>query len=480
MALSSNVEFEPAKPTDGDLVTIFATVLNDGTATATDVVVRLADITDGTPELIGKQRLIDTILPGESATVQVTYDVTDKQGDRKIQFSVDPNNTISETDESDNVALVTLTVAPPPAPNLLVKESNIKFSPASPVEGSEVTISVTVLNEGPLDANMVEVMFADVTDGNGSGTPIGSLQTIDHIPSGGSGTAQVTYDTTGKVGDRNIQVTADPNNQIAETDETDNQAETTLSILPPEEDEPGTPNLVVTSSDIIFDPSDPKAGDVVTVTVVVSNSGDVDASNVVVRFSDETDDSSEQIGTDQTIASIAAGESGTASVSYDTTEKTGERTIHVSVDPDNAISESDETDNEATATLSVAAALVEGSRPNLVVRSSDVHVDLIRPRQGEILTVAALIHNEGSMDVEGVRIQFRDVTETGSLPIGELHMVDYIPAGGSVRIETLYDTNGKVGPCSVEVAIDPEDMIRELNESDNAAGTSIEVLAASG
>ena len=174
------------------------------------------------------------------------------------------------------------------------------------------------------------------------------------------------------------------------------------------------------------------------------------------------------------------GASGTASVSYDTTDKTGERSIRVIVDPDNAIPESDETDNAAIATLSVTAALVGGSRPNLVVRTSDLFVDAVRPQEGEALTVAAVVHNEGSVDVEGVRVQFRDVTEEGSVPIGELYMVDYIPAGGSARVETPYDTSGKIGTRMVEVAIDPEDIIRELSEADNAAGTSIEVLAASG
>ena len=52
--------------------------------------------------------------------MQVQYDTTGKQGERRIQFSVDPNNTIAESNETDNKTVALLTVAPPPAPNLVI------------------------------------------------------------------------------------------------------------------------------------------------------------------------------------------------------------------------------------------------------------------------------------------------------------------------------------------------------------------------
>lgn len=347
VALSSNIEFVPSAPQDGNLVTIHATALNNGTAVATDVVVRIEDVTDASaPELIGKQRLIDSLQPGEEATVRVMYDTTDKAGERTIRMTVDPVNIVAESDEGDNEAITLLTVAPPPAPDLMIAANNVRFSPVAPSDGQVVTITVTVLNEGQRNANRVEVQVMDTT--NGTPTPIGDIQVIGGISSGGSGVAQVTYDTAGKEGERKIQVVVDPANLIAETDETDNQVEVPLTVGPPADDPSKLPNLVMNSTSVVISPTTPAPGDIVTLTIDVRNDGGVDATGVVVRVMDVTDSTPVQVGDDITIPTIAAGTSMSATISYDTTGKEGERSLTVSADPDNAITESNENDNTAT------------------------------------------------------------------------------------------------------------------------------------
>ncbi len=335
-------------------MTVNATVMNNGTAPALDVVVRFEDVTAAEPVLIGKQRLIDSLLPGEDATVQVTYDTTDKAGERRIQVTVDPAGTIAESDEQDNSAIVPLVVAPPPAPNLVVASEDISFSPSTPSDGQPVTITVAVSNDGARNAGTVEVRFVDAT--NGGEAPIGDVQVIGSIPSGGTATAQVTYDTTGKEGERTIRVVVDPNNLVTETDETDNEAEATLTVAPPSEEEeppePGIlPNLVITSGSLAYTPTMPVPGDWVTLTISVTNDGEGDASGVVVRVTDTTEDEPAQVGDDETIPTLASGAVATVTVPYSTTGVTGTRTLSVTVDPDEAIEETSETDNEATITI---------------------------------------------------------------------------------------------------------------------------------
>lgn len=352
VALSSNIEFSPPSPQDGNLVTILGTVLNNGTAAAYDIVVRFEDVTDLTaPVLIGKQRLIDSLQPNESAQVQVIYDTTDKAGERRIQMTLDPANTLPESDETDNQATGVLTVAPPPAPNLVVRANNVRFTPASPSDGTPVTITVTILNEGQRNANRVEVQVQDVT--NGTPVPVGEIQIIGGIPTGGSGLAQFVYDTTGKEGERTLQVVVDPANLIAETDETDNQVEAKLTIAPPAT--PGElPNLVLTGSSVVYTPTAPMPGDAVTLTIAVRNSGQGDASGVVVRVVDGTDETPVQVGDDVTVPTLAAGETATATVTYATPEISGSRRLTVTVDPSNTISETSEFDNSAVIIIPVS------------------------------------------------------------------------------------------------------------------------------
>ncbi|MCB0139902.1 MAG: hypothetical protein KDE50_08370, partial [Caldilineaceae bacterium] len=150
----------------------------------------------------------------------------------------------------------------------------------------------------------------------------------------GSGSTQITYDTSGMVGDRKIQVVVDPNNFIQEARETDNQAQKTLEMVPL-----AAPNLVAKAANVSFNPPEAKTAQNVVITIAVLNDGTAEANDVVVRFFDDTSDSTVPIGQPQTIENIPVGGSGTASVIYSTGGAVGERKIRIVVDPNNFINE---------------------------------------------------------------------------------------------------------------------------------------------
>lgn len=484
VALSSNIEFDPVDPVDGNLVAVRATVINNGNATATDIVVQFSDVTGGMPEPIGQARLIDSLQPGESGAVEVSYDTTGKQGERRIEFLIDPSDTVEESDEADNKAVAVLSVAPPPAPNLVMSEDNISFTPAEPTDGTEVTIAATVLNDGLQDVGMVDVAFFDVT--NGTPQAIGETQTISGIAAGGSGEAAVAYDTTGKEGERTIRVVVDPSELVPEMDETDNEAEKVLTVLPEEEEPVEQPNLTVTEDSISFEPPTPVAGDVVTVTATVSNTGEADASTVIVRFLDDTDEEPVQIGEDQTLSSVAAGEAEPASVAYDTAGLEGDRTITVIVDPEDAIGETDETDNEASATLSLNGEDESQNgedetqngeeeaylpRPNLVVTT--VSGDPPVAMQDGVLTVAALVRNVGEVDARDVTVAFVAEPADAVIPLDAPFVTPLLAAGDTVRVEARYGADAGAGLYSFQVMADPDNRIQEDSEGDNALRAEI-------
>jgi hypothetical protein len=105
------------------------------------------------------------------------------------------------------------------------------------------------------------------------------------------------------------------------------------------------PDLAVAASGISF----ATVKDQTTITATVRNLGTAGANAVAVRFTDN----GVQIGSVQTIASVAAGGSGTASVLWSTKGLKGEHTIVVTADPANAIAESDEANNTASRTVTV-------------------------------------------------------------------------------------------------------------------------------
>src|SRR5690606_33018630 len=126
---------------------------------------------------------IPSIAPGSAAIVEIRYhDATDEPlpgGERMLRVLVDPSNFVPETDETDNRATVALAVKPDQLPNLVVQAGNLGFLPTAPVDGEAVTLTITILNQGAVDARDVLVQFVDAT--NGGAEPIDAKQTIPVI-----------------------------------------------------------------------------------------------------------------------------------------------------------------------------------------------------------------------------------------------------------------------------------------------------------
>ena len=118
---------------------------------------------------------------------------------------------------------------------------------------------------------------------------------------------------------------------------------------------PNLPDLSVTS--ITFSNNKAPEGEKVTITGRVANVGYRAARNVAVRFAI---DGAAQ-GTDQTIASLAAGASADLSITIATAGKAGTHTVTVIADPANKVRESDETNNAGTATFTVKGNKVKNS-----------------------------------------------------------------------------------------------------------------------
>ncbi len=101
-------------------------------------------------------------------------------------------------------------------------------------------------------------------------------------------------------------------------------------------------------------------------TINVHNGGASDASAVVVRAMDVTDTPA-QVGDDVTIPTIATGQTMSVTLVYDTSDKSGNRTLTVSADPDNSITESNENDNTSTVTIPITASSATSSAGEQII-----------------------------------------------------------------------------------------------------------------
>ncbi len=111
---------------------------------------------------------------------------------------------------------------------------SIDFSPSSPVDEFTVTdLNATIVNNGNRDAAPVNVQFFD---GDPSlGQQIGVNITIPSIQSGGIGYAEASWVAT-PIGLHDIFVVVDPENNVTESNETNNVAFATIEVVPPPEE----------------------------------------------------------------------------------------------------------------------------------------------------------------------------------------------------------------------------------------------------
>ncbi|UCE39153.1 MAG: PKD domain-containing protein [Thermoplasmata archaeon] len=257
-------------------------------------------------------------------------------------------------DDATESTLIYIT-APPKKPDLTVSSSDIDFNPSAPVSGVTVEISIMIWNDG--EANAVDVLV-NIYDGDPDiQEKLISSEKID-IPKpddeeeGSYEEITIYWPTTGELGDHDIYVVIDPDDDIDELDETNNEASKPINIQ-------GQSDFTIKSStDIAFSTESPKIGDTVTIQVTIYNEGPESGSvkYKIVDVNPETDERStiSEDTTDEIPGSEENTNYVTISVDWEPQEG-GEHIIYVEVDPANQITETNEKNNNASRTIKVEA-----------------------------------------------------------------------------------------------------------------------------
>ncbi|MEW6419741.1 MAG: CARDB domain-containing protein, partial [Nitrospirota bacterium] len=474
----SDIVFSNPTPTQGDTVTITATIHNNGPAQADNVLIHFFDGDPSTGGILIGETTITSIAAFGVEQASITYTIPTASS-KTIFVKIDPLNVIDELDETDNIASKNLTSST--LPDLSITSADIEIFPPCPDPYIMVGISVKVRNHGETDASnvLVEVYDGDPSAG-GVKLPGGGI--IPTIPAGGF--ADVTAAIAGEnvTGlSKDIYVLVDPQNTISESNGTNNQAVKTFLIG-------ASLDLSVSSENISFNPSNPREGDSVEVSARVNNTGYGQPKNVLVRFYlGDPKAGGTKIGSDITIPSIGSNGSVTVTTQWNTTGHIGNNDIYVWIDPDDTIEEEyegaaaiwglDVTNNIAYKTLKVATS----QGPDLTLTSSDITFSPQTPLKGDIVTITATIRNTGNQDASNVPVEFSiyDIAIGASL-ILETQTISFIPVGGSIPIQIQWETNIFSGDYDIHVEIDKSNIVFELDEANNEAQKPITITPPQG
>jgi len=265
----SPLTFTPTSPSAGDTVT-FRCSLKSGGGPSSAVLIHL--IVDGS---MVNSVTVASMSVDEQKWIEITW--TAVAGTHSVDMVIDPNDTISGENQTNNTRSTTITVAsggtpdpdPVDEPNLEIL--NVSWSPTTYNEDSVLVITYTVKNTGDADAIASKI-------GLFSGATRIATQDINPLAPGAQQTRTINW---GVICGKQVELRADTEDVVSESDETDNSWSKTVSCLMTMMKPvlrgtlfiPDKPDLVPS---FVINPK-PVAGGKMGVKLIITNKGNVAA-----------------------------------------------------------------------------------------------------------------------------------------------------------------------------------------------------------
>ncbi len=458
------LQADPAAPRDGERVSLGATVINDGNVEAPAGLVRLYD---GDPDA-GAAAITEAEVPplaaGGSVVVSLTWDSLGHAGANHLVAVLDPDGATDELSELDNRASVDLDVAEAPAEaDLELSDTDLNLSPAEPTElPASVAVSATVRNLGQTDVAQAVVRLLVAGPGVAPEDAIAVDEAMVAVPGRSSTPVAFTY-LLEAPGTTTFVVQVDPDGAVAEADETNNQARGTVSTA-------AAVDLAVAPADLSLEGT-PTVGSDVTFHAVFHNRGTVDSPDVPVAFT--VTDGAVVRELPAATVEIAGGDAVERTVAW-RVDLAGDLTFRAVIDPDGAVAETDETNNQADLAFATGGVDV----PNLALAYQDLAFDPEPGREGAPVALSILVRNTGGADATGVEVGFYegDPTQGGSL-VGTLQTIPSLAAGGSATVGVTLPPLAGTGDRLIYAVADPANQIDEASEADNTAFRTLKVVS---
>ncbi|MHB8883063.1 MAG: CARDB domain-containing protein, partial [Thermodesulfovibrionales bacterium] len=452
LSISSNdITFAPSTiGTIPSTVTINARIANFGKTAAQNFKVALYE---GVISDAGRIGETTASVQGEDFVALSFSTTVNDASDHKYIVSVDPDNQVPESIETNNTAWNVLK-------NSLVYDfevlpSDLSASP-NPVDlGQDVTISSKISNKGRQNAYSVHVRYyIDLP-----GAPLEIATTTVDIPAGGSVSNQVIWKTSRPGSDLPVTVYVDPLSEFIEVTKANNKATTLLTVNGPID-----PNLTVSYKDMMMTPSPAQERGNANISALVKNEGFSSASNILVNFYEGVPGVDGILLGSQTIPLLNAGDSARASIDWVGIQDVGKKIIYVKVDPDNVIHETSKDDNTAFLTLQIL------TLPDLAISTNSIVFTPVAPKDGDPVSINVTIKNLGEQSASNVVVKAYE----GSMLIGT-QTISGIAGNSQAATSFSFDTTGKSGPHQITIIVDPDNTIVERIKENNTASRTFGV-----
>ncbi|MCP4687108.1 MAG: hypothetical protein GY859_03600, partial [Desulfobacterales bacterium] len=444
-ALAGEISLDPpAIIRASDVIAVSVPIRNAGLTAAAGVKVALYD-----GAVLSAARLDECAVdvgPGAFTLAALSAPVNDAAFHR-LFIVVDPGDEIAEKSESNNTVMTFL--RPEITWDFEAPASDLSVSPPAVVRDETASLTFRVRNSGTSDAFNVAVRC--VIDA-GAGPALIGAPLLD-IPSGAvvEHTLQWTASTPGR--DQQITVRVDPDNGFDELSEENNDASILLTVTPRAE-----PDLRLSAGGLTVSPSPAlEAGDA-EITAAVHNSGGVDLENVQVDFHQALLHGEKQLLGARVIPLLPAGAAAEAVLPWTGIAVSGSRIITATADPENRITEYDETNNETFATLAIL------ELPDMAVSPGAISFTPAAPKEGDVVTVRVVALNAGGQPAT-------DVTVVASEEGVELRRwtIPLLEAHSGTTLWFTREKEAESGFHRITIHVDPLETTPDGNRGNNTA-----------
>ena len=307
----------------GETITVTAMVKNQGQSGVGGFYVLLTS-----PDLTTQNKYVSSLASGSSTTVSFSYTAPSFASTKTVTVTATADSTgaVAENNEGNNTRSASFKVLA--LPDLTV--TTLLGDKSLYEAGDTVTVSATVKNIGPTSAGATTVRLTVPNIGT-------SMLSLSALGAGASRTVTFTFTALIPLSPQSIKVTAyaDPDNKVAESNESNNSRTATISI------KALRPDIEVIDSTI----ADWYAGMDVTISATVRNNTAQPVPSVAIRLT---------IGGEAYTESIPIPGSGSnLAVFRVTVPAAGNYTVKITADPNGELDETNESNNILTKDIQV-------------------------------------------------------------------------------------------------------------------------------
>jgi len=218
------------------------------------------------------------------------------------------------------------------------------------------------------------------------------------------------------------------------------------------------PDVGLTAADIAFGASNPTEGDTVPVTATLYNTATLDSGPLTAAFFAAAPGWGEWYIGSTFVSNVPAGGTAQATIPWHTLGFTGAVPVRVVVDPYNRVAEISETNNAATATLTIR------TRPDLQVTGIALSND--EPVAGETVTVTLTLRNNGQTTAGAQTVAlYQGNPDAGGTAVGAQRAAP-LPGGNTTTVAFTW-TPTTPGPYRLFARADRDNVVNEYDEGNN-------------